>query len=58
MSVNDIRGVMKALPAPEDAEQAAMYTLAEIFLVNLERIAEAQEEIARILTQWAGGNQQ
>lgn len=54
MSVNDIRGIMKALPAPEDAEQAALYTLAEIILVNLERIAEAQEAIAQILTRWAG----
>ena len=54
MSVNDIRGIMKALPAPEDAEQAALYTLAEIILVNLERIAEAQETIAQILTRWAG----
>ena len=54
MSVNDIRGLMKALPAPEDAEQAALYTLAEIALVNLERIADAHEEIARILTRWAG----
>ena len=54
MSVNDIRGLMKALPAPEDAEQAALYTLAEIALVNLEHIADAHEEIARILTHWAG----
>lgn len=57
MSVNDIRGLMKALPAPENAEQSAMYTLAEIFLVNLERIADAQEETARILGLWAKGNQ-
>ncbi len=53
MSVNDIRGIMKALPAPEDAEQSALYTLAEITLVNLERIADAQEAIAQILTRWA-----
>ena len=49
MSVNDIRGIMRALSAPETAEQVALYTLAEIALVNLERIADAQEMIAKSL---------
>lgn len=56
MSVNDIRGIIKALPAPEDIEQAALYALAEIFLVNLERIADAQEEIAKIMMRQAREN--
>lgn len=49
MSANDIRGLMMALPAPEDGDQAVLYKLAEIVLIDLNRIADAQEEIAKIL---------
>ena len=56
MSVRDIRGIIMALPAPEDAEQTAFYALVEIFLVNLERIADAQEEIAKIMMRRAREN--
>lgn len=49
MSANDIRGLMMALQAPEDGDQAVLYKLAEIVMVDLSRIADAQEEIAKIL---------
>ena len=49
MSANDIHGLMMALPAPEDGDQAVLYKLAEIVLIDLNRIADAQEEIAKIL---------
>ena len=50
MSENDIRGLMGALPAPEDDAQSIVYRLVEMALVDLNRIAEAQEIIAKTLS--------
>ena len=56
MSANDIRGLMMALPAPQDDEQVVLFKLVEIFLIDLNRIADAQEEIAKIMMRQAREN--
>ena len=50
MSERDIRGMMASLPAPEDAADAAIFKLVEMALIDLNRLADANEAIAKTLS--------
>lgn len=50
MSERDIRGLMAALPAPSDEQEGVLYKFIEMALIDLNRVAEANEMIAKTLS--------
>lgn len=50
MTEQDIRGMMAALPAPSDEQEGVLYKLIEMALIDLNRVAEANETIAKTLS--------
>lgn len=50
MSERDIRGLIAALPAPSDVQEGVFYKLIEMALIDLNRIADVNETIAKTLS--------